>query len=173
MALKTCVTLCLLGAAVAAPQFGGSRSVVQVSSSSQQEIVGNVVSSITPSIVKAVEEALAAQAAAQAAAEAEAAAAAAAAEAAARRQAEAARLAAQQANKKPAVEYPATNPEYNFEYKVAAEADQTYITQQESRSGDDLTGTYSFVDPRGALVTVNYEAGPMGYSETRDEQLGF
>merc|ERR1719278_586199 len=155
MALKTCVTLCLIGAAVAAPQFGGSRSVVQVSSSDQQEIVGNVVSSITPSIVKAVEEALAAQAAAPAAAEAD-----------ARRQAEAARLAAQQANKKPAVEYPATNPEYNFEYKVAAEADQTYITQQESRSGDDLTGTYSFVDPRGALVTVNYEAGPMGYSET-------
>ena len=25
----------------------------------------------------------------------------------------------------------------------------------------------------GALITVNYEAGPMGYSETREEKLGF
>jgi len=37
----------------------------------------------------------------------------------------------------------------------------------------DPSGTYSFVDPRGALVTVNYEAGPQGYSETREEKLGF
>merc|ERR1711936_405948 len=50
---------------------------------------------------------------------------------------------------------------------------QVYITQTEGRDGDDLTGTYSYVDSRGALVTVNYEAGPMGYSETRDEELGF
>jgi len=46
-------------------------------------------------------------------------------------------------------------------------------TQNEARDGDELQGTYSFVDPRGALVTVNYEAGPEGYSETREEKLGF
>merc|ERR1712210_185724 len=62
---------------------------------------------------------------------------------------------------------------YNFEYKVAEDEDQVYITQNEARDGDELQGTYSFVDPRGALVTVNYEAGPMGYSETREEKLGF
>merc|ERR1712228_170757 len=47
------------------------------------------------------------------------------------------------------------------------------ITQNEARDGDALTGTYSFVDPRGALITVNYEAGPQGYEETREEKLGF
>ena len=71
------------------------------------------------------------------------------------------------------MEEPSDPPKYNFEYKVADEQDQTYISQNEIRDGDDLTGTYSFVDPRGALITVNYEAGPMGYSETRDEKLDF
>merc|ERR1711963_1155306 len=63
--------------------------------------------------------------------------------------------------------------EYNFEYKVADEAEQTYIPQQESRDGDQLTGSYSYVDPNGALVTVNYEAGAMGFSATTDKQDGF
>ena len=63
--------------------------------------------------------------------------------------------------------------EYNFEYKVADEAEQTYISQQESRDGDQLTGSYSYVDPNGALVTVNYEAGAMGFSATTDKQDGF
>merc|ERR1711963_777184 len=63
--------------------------------------------------------------------------------------------------------------EYNFEYKVADEAEQTYISQQESRDGDQLTGSYSYVDPNGALVTVNYEAGAMGFSATTDKKDGF
>jgi len=67
----------------------------------------------------------------------------------------------------------AEDPKYTFEYKVADEVDQTYITQSEARDGEELRGTYSYVDPRGALVTVNYVAGPMGYTEERDEQLGF
>ena len=29
------------------------------------------------------------------------------------------------------------------------------------------------MDLRGALITFNYKAGPMGYSETRDEKLDF
>jgi hypothetical protein len=39
--------------------------------------------------------------------------------------------------------------------------------------GDNLSGTYSYVDADGGLVTVNYEAGPMGYSEAREVQDGF
>merc|ERR1719352_2125616 len=105
---KAVLALCLVGAAVAAPQFGGLRSVSSVSSvTNQDEVVTNVVSALTPSIAAAVDEA------------------------------------------------------------------QVYITQNEARDGDDLTGTYSFVDPRGALITVKYEAGPEGYSETREEKLGF
>merc|ERR1712001_697939 len=161
---KAVLALCLVGAAVAAPQLrlGGLRSVSSVSSvTNQDEVVTNVVSALTPSIAAAVEEALAAQAAAEAArveAERRAAAQAAAAAAAAK------------ANKPDTLAEPA---KYNFEYKVAEDEDQVYITQNEARDGDELQGTYSFVDPRGALVTVNYEAGPMGYSETREEKLGF
>ncbi|CAB4054356.1 unnamed protein product [Lepeophtheirus salmonis] len=65
------------------------------------------------------------------------------------------------------------NPQYNFEYKVASDKTQTYINQQEARDGDFVTGQYTYVDPNGALVTVTYEAGPEGYSESRDVQKGF
>jgi len=63
--------------------------------------------------------------------------------------------------------------EYNFEYKVADQEEQTFITQNEARDGDQVTGSYSYVDPTGALVTVNYEAGAMGFSATTDKQEGF
>merc|ERR1740129_526884 len=160
---KAVLALCLVGAAVAAPQFGGLRSVSSVSSvTNQDEVVTNVVSALTPSIAAAVEQALAAQAAAAEAAERRAAAQAAAAAAAA--------TSASKANKPDSLAGPA---KYNFEYKVAEDEDQVYITQNEARDGDELQGTYSFVDPRGALITVNYEAGPQGYSETREEKLGF
>merc|ERR1711936_1406094 len=153
--------LCLcVGAAVAAPQLrlGPLRSVSSVSSvTNQDEVVTNVVSALTPSIAAAVEEALAAQAAAEEA------------RLEAERRAAAAAAAASKTNNKADAE-PA---KYNFEYKVAEDEDQVYIQQNEARDGNELTGTYSFVDPRGALITVNYEAGPMGYSETREEKLGF
>merc|ERR1711936_1078694 len=151
--------LCLcVGSAVAAPQLrlGPLRSVSSVSSvTNQDEVVTNVVSALTPSIAAAVEEALAAQAAAE--------------EARLEAERRAAAAAASKTNNKADAE-PA---KYNFEYKVAEDEDQVYIQQNEARDGNELTGTYSFVDPRGALITVNYEAGPMGYSETREEKLGF
>jgi len=62
--------------------------------------------------------------------------------------------------------------QYDFSYKVSDDEKQAYIAQTESRNGDDVTGSYNFIDPTGALVTVNYEAGPMGYSETRDVEKG-
>merc|ERR1711936_970180 len=169
---KAVVALCLVGVAVAAPQLrlGGLRSVSSVSSvTNQDEVVTNVVSALTPSIAAAVEQALAAQAAAEAArveaerraAEAEAA------------RLEAERRAAAEAAAAAAAADSSSEVKYNFEYKVAEDEDQVYITQNEARDGDELQGTYSFVDPRGALVTVNYEAGPQGYSETREEKLGF
>merc|ERR1712228_902190 len=163
---KAVLALCLVGAAVAAPQLrlGGLRSVSSVSSvTNQDEVVTNVVSALTPSIAAAVEEALAAQAAAEAArVEAE--------RRAAAQAAAAAAAAAAKAKKPDTLAEPA---KYNFEYKVSEDEDQVYITQNEARDGDALTGTYSFVDPRGALITVNYEAGPQGYEETREEKLGF
>merc|ERR1712001_755968 len=155
---KAVLALCLVGVAVAAPQLrlGGLRSVSSVSSvTNHDEVVTNVVSSLTPSIAAAVEQALAAQAAAEAA------------------RVEAERRAAAEAAAAAAASSSNSEVKYNFEYKVAEDEDQVYITQNEARDGDELQGTYSFVDPRGALVTVNYEAGPQGYSETREEKLGF
>ena len=35
-----------------------------------------------------------------------------------------------------------------------------------------MTGEYSYVDPTGAIVTVNYNAGVNGYEETRSRQEG-
>jgi len=61
---------------------------------------------------------------------------------------------------------------YAYEYKVGDEEEQTYITHNEARDGDDVTGTYSYVDPTGALITVNYQAGAMGYTQTMERQDG-
>merc|ERR1711990_869711 len=72
-----------------------------------------------------------------------------------------------------AVEEPNYGPaKYNFGYKVADEDSQAYINHQESREGNDVTGTYNYVNPAGALVTVNYEAGIDGFSQTRDVEQG-
>jgi len=61
---------------------------------------------------------------------------------------------------------------YAYEYKVANDAEQTYINHNEARDGDEVTGTYSYVDPTGALITVNYQAGAMGYTQTMEKQDG-
>jgi len=67
---------------------------------------------------------------------------------------------------------PVTRPEYNYEFKVADEEEQTFISQSEKRDGDDVTGTYSYVDPEGSLITVNYQAGAMGFTQTVDKKEG-
>merc|ERR1711997_416368 len=167
----------------------------------ENQVVTSVITSLTPSISRAVEEALAAVAAAEqaaaekAAAEQAAAAAAAAAEAerleAERRaaaQAEAARqqqiAAANAAAAAAAAEKnsfdsqvsadlgPYVDPVYNFEYKVADDEENTYISRNEERNGNELTGSYSFIDAAGALVTVDYTAGVNGYAETRTKEAG-
>jgi len=65
------------------------------------------------------------------------------------------------------------NPVYAYTYQVADDAEQTYISHQESRDGEDVQGQYSYVDANGALVTVTYTAGIMGYTEERDVQPNF
>merc|ERR1711973_858047 len=61
---------------------------------------------------------------------------------------------------------PTARPEYAYEFKVADDVEKTYISQSESRDGDDVVGTYSYVDPNGDLITVNYQAGLDGYTQT-------
>merc|ERR1712203_1044877 len=169
VAAQVYLALCVAGVAVAAPQldFGGLRSVtttreVTTSNVDEAQVVSSVVSALQPSIAQAVADALAglrttsitstssksSLAAANAAA-------------------------AQKAAVASTDVGPVAKAEYNFEYKVADNDAQTYISQSEDRDGDSLTGTYSYVNPDGALITVNYEAGPMGYSQTSSEQAGF
>merc|ERR1711892_1479238 len=188
VAAQVFIALCAASLAVAAPQLNlpGLRSVNTISSNvNEQEVVSSVVTALGPSISQAVSDALAsleAAAAAEAAAAEEAARLAA--EEQARVEAEArarAQLAAQQraaaeqaarqraAAAAQAAAEPTARPVYNFEYKVADNEFQTYISQSEERDGDALTGTYSYVNPVGSLITVNYQAGPMGYTQTSSE----
>merc|ERR1711973_155989 len=67
---------------------------------------------------------------------------------------------------------PTARPEYSFEFKVADDVEKTYISQSESRDGDDVVGTYSYVDPNGDLITVNYQAGTDGFTQTLAKNAG-
>merc|ERR1712223_159469 len=188
------VALCVVGSAVAAPQLGRSRSVVSSvgANVNENQVVTSVITSLTPSISRAVEEALAQIAAAEAArieaeriaaAEAEAARIEAARIEAARIEAE--RIAAANAAAAAAAAEknsfdsqvsadlgPYVDPVYNFEYKVADDEERTYISRNEERDGNELSGSYSFIDATGALVTVDYTAGVNGYAETRTKEAG-
>ena len=42
------------------------------------------------------------------------------------------------------------------------------MAMNEARDGDQVTGSYQYVDPLGSLIIVTYTAGVMGYSETRE-----
>merc|ERR1712130_745705 len=182
-ATQILVALCVVGSAVAAPQISLGRSRSAGTNINENQVVTSVITSLTPSISKAVEEALAAAAAAaaaeQAAAE-QAAAQAAQAEAARRQQIAAANAAAAAAAaEKNAFDSqvsadlgPMVNPVYNFEYKVADDEERTYISRNEERDGSELSGSYSFIDATGALVTVDYTAGVNGYAETRSKEAG-
>merc|ERR1711892_769705 len=176
VAAQVFIALCAASLAVAAPQLNlpGLRSVNTISSNvNEQEVVSSVVTALGPSISQAVSDALASL---EAAAAAEAAAAEEAARLAAEEQARVeaeARARAQLAAQQRAAAEPTARPVYNFEYKVADNEFQTYISQSEERDGDALTGTYSYVNPVGSLITVNYQAGPMGYTQTSSEQAGF
>merc|ERR1712226_1199433 len=167
------VALCVVGSAVAAPQLGRSRSVVSSAGANvdENQVVTSVITSLTPSISRAVEEALAQIAAAEAAAaeaarieaegiaaaEAEAARIEAARIEAARIEAE--RIAAANAAAAAAAAEknsfdsqvsadlgPYADPVYNFEYKVADDEERTYISRNEERDGNELSGSYSFID---------------------------
>merc|ERR1711892_137540 len=65
------------------------------------------------------------------------------------------------------------NPQYNFNYKVADDLEQTYISMDEARDGANVRGSYGYVDPLGSLITVTYTAGSEGYQETREIQENF
>merc|ERR1712088_613633 len=150
-ATQILVALCVVGSAVAAPQLSLGRSRSAGTNINENQVVTSVITSLTPSISRAVEEALAAVAAAEQAAAEKAAAEQAAAEQAA---AAAAAAAAEKNSFDSQVSAdlgPFVDPVYNFEYKVADDTEKTYISRNE-RDGNELSGSYSFIDATGALV---------------------
>merc|ERR1712051_975783 len=177
-ATQILVALCVVGSAVAAPQLSLGRSRSVGTNINENQVVTSVISSLSPSISGAVEEALAAVAAAEQAAAEQAAAeqAAAAAAAAEAERIEAERRAAAEKNSFDSQVStdlgPFVDPVYNFEYKVADDEEKTYISRNEERDGNELSGSYSFIDATGALVTVDYTAGVNGYAETRSKEAG-
>merc|ERR1712241_1188232 len=159
VAAQVLLGLWATGLAVAAPQldFGDSRSVRVVESSqsiNQDQVVSDVVSALQPSIEAAIAEALASLRTPSTSTSVS----------------TSTGSAFSSGSSGLAAQEPAR---YNYEYKVADEEAQNYISKSENRDGDTLTGTYSYVDPRGDLSTVNYEAGPMGYSAVTEKQEGF
>merc|ERR1711981_1423921 len=177
-ATQILVALCVVGSAVAAPQLSLGRSRSAGTNISENQVVTSVITSLTPSISRAVEEALAAVAAAEQAAADERRAAEA--EAARQQQIAAANAAAAAAaaeknsfdSQVSADLGPFVDPVYNFEYKVADDTEKTYISRNEERDGNELSGSYSLIDATGALVTVDYTAGVNGYAETRSKEAG-
>jgi len=170
VAAQVLLGLWATGLAVAAPQldFGDSRSVRVVESRAatgsqdinQNQVVSDVVSALQPSIEAAIAEALASLNSNSVSSS----------SSGSVFSSGSSGLAATGGATAAVQKVPAR---YNYEYKVADSDAQNYISKSENRDGDTLTGSYSYVDPNGDLVTVNYEAGPMGYSAVTEKQKGF
>ena len=45
---------------------------------------------------------------------------------------------------------------YSFNYDASDADSQVYHSRQEQSDGETVTGSYSYVDPTGALIIVNY-----------------
>ncbi|EAU77140.2 AGAP003377-PA [Anopheles gambiae str. PEST] len=60
----------------------------------------------------------------------------------------------------PYADYDAS-PQYSYSYAVADAVTGDNKNQQESRSGDVVTGSYSLVEPDGTRRTVEYNADPI------------
>merc|ERR1739848_347548 len=168
VATKVLISLCVVGLASAAPQLGVP---VQRSGASEQVIVTNVVSALQPSIAAAVADALRSISLTSTSSNTGFSAGSSTGFSAGSNSGFSSSSAAvkEVATVK---EAPTARPNYAYEFKVADDDELTYITHNEERDGDDVTGVYSYVDPTGALVTVNYQAGAMGYSQTLEKQDG-
>merc|ERR1712051_244348 len=148
----------LLASVNAAPQLFGPSPSTSTSAASaprrqnEAAIVGSVISALQPSIAEAVAAALASSRPSSTTSSSS--------------------SGASSSGFVPARDSDATPANYNYIYKVADDGTQTYISQEEQRDGLEVQGTYSYVDPTGAIVTVNYNAGVNGYEETRSREEG-
>jgi hypothetical protein len=54
-----------------------------------------------------------------------------------------------------------SNPQYSFSYLVTDVATGDSKSQEETRKGDAVEGSYSVVEPDGSIRTVRYSADPL------------
>ena len=66
-----------------------------------------------------------------------------------------------------------TPEEYQYQYHVGEKGETGFMSRDENMHDNVVTGSYSYVDPYGTLVTVEYIADDQGYRETRKQQPGF
>ena len=67
----------------------------------------------------------------------------------------------------------ADSENYQYEYKVGEEGGKNFMSRDENMEDNVVTGTYSYVDPYGTLITVDYIADEQGYREVRKTEPGF
>ena len=61
---------------------------------------------------------------------------------------------------------------WRFSYQVGERREPLHLARQETGEGDNVRRSYSYVDPTGSLVLVNYEASQEGgYTERRRRVL--
>merc|ERR1711962_1475213 len=179
VATQVLISLCVAGLAGAAPQqLIRAAPATSASGVSQQGLVTNVVASLQPSIAAAVAEALrglgssgASSGSTRTSATYSTGSSATGSLSTSQQGASASGVSIGASSASP-VDAATGRAVYSYQYQIADDLEQTYITQNEARDGDEVTGTYSYVDANGDLVTVNYQAGPTGYTQTLEKQVG-
>ena len=153
------ISLCVVGLTAAAPQLFAA---LEPRALDQEIIVTDVVTALQPSIAEAVANALRSLQVARPALP-----------AAPAFDAERAQFEAEFAGRNAEQAAAGGRAEYAFNYQVRDDEEGTYIYQQEARDGDDVTGSYGYIDPTGALVKVVYQAGADGFSQTLEQEKDF
>lgn len=63
--------------------------------------------------------------------------------------------------------------DYHYDFNIGEKGDKSFMAHDETSDSGVVTGSYSYVDPLGALITVQYIADADGYRETRTVEPGF
>lgn len=64
--------------------------------------------------------------------------------------------------------------DYKYDFNIGEKGDENFMAHDERSEGGVVSGSYSYVDPLGFLVTVHYQADDAnGYSETRRTEPRF
>ena len=57
--------------------------------------------------------------------------------------------------------------DYHYDFNIGEKGDENFMAHDETRDSGVVSGSYSYVDPLGNLITVQYTADADGYTETR------